>query len=146
MRCLTLFFFLLVLNFSNAFIANDKTVEITITGIRNNNGEIRIGIFKDDESFQEEKSFRNIKFDKLKLSNGTLHVKFEIEHGEYGLSFVDDENNNTKMDYNFIGLPKEGFGFSNYYHGGFTKPHFNDFKFKHLPNQKTKVVMKVRYI
>jgi len=129
-----------------SFVTIDKTVEITITGIRNNKGEIRVGIFKDDESFQDEKSFRSIKFDKLKLSNGTLHVKFEIEHGEYGLSFVDDENNNAKMDYNFIGLPKEGFGFSNYYHAGFTKPHFNDFKFKHLPNQKTKVVMKVRYI
>jgi uncharacterized protein (DUF2141 family) len=137
--------FLIFITYS-CFITIDKTVEITITGIRNNQGEIRVGVCKDDDSFQKEKSFRIIPFKKQNVANGILHVKLEIEHGEYGFSFVDDENSNVKMDYNFIGLPKEGFGFSNYYHSGFTKPHFNDFKFKHLPNQKTKVLMKVRYI
>ena len=80
------------------------------------------------------------------MKNGTLKVKLDLEFGEYGLSLLDDENNNTKMDYNFIGLPKEGFGFSNYYHTGFTKPHFNTFKFKHLKNNLAKVVIKVRYM
>lgn len=146
MKYALVFCLIIVSNFANSTNSTDKTIELTITGIRNNQGEIRVGVCKDDDSFQKEKSFRIIPFKKQNVVNGVLHVKFEIEHGEYGLSFVDDENSNGKMDYNFIGLPKEGFGFSNYYHTGFTKPHFNDFKFKHVPNQKTKVTMKVRYL
>jgi len=36
-----------------------------------------------------------------------------LNDGNYEISTVHDENGNGKMDSNFLGLPKEGFGFSN---------------------------------
>jgi uncharacterized protein (DUF2141 family) len=42
---------------------------------------------------------------------------------------LDDENSTGKMEYNMFGIPREGFGFSNYYHKGLLKPHFDAFSF-----------------
>lgn len=75
-----------------------------------------------------------------------MNVKFDLPPGTYGLALLDDENNDDKMNYSFIGLPKEGFGFSNYYLSGLFKPKFEVFKFTVLKDQKQKVQMKIRYM
>jgi uncharacterized protein (DUF2141 family) len=36
-----------------------------------------------------------------------------VKPGTYGLSVIHDENDNGKFDTNFLGIPKEGWGFSN---------------------------------
>jgi uncharacterized protein (DUF2141 family) len=81
-------------------------VEITIKNIKNTNGTIRIGFFKDNASFDKEKAFKSVPCTKESLSNGVLKVKTQLEPGDYGASLLDDENNNGKMDYNFIGFSK----------------------------------------
>jgi len=128
------------------FSSPKYTIELTITNIRSATGEIGIGIYKDDDGFQKEQSVLNKKFVKALSQNSKLTVTFTLEAGTYGIALLDDENKNTKMDYNFIGIPKEGFGFSNYYHTGLTKPHYDKFKFEVKPNTTTKVEIKVRYI
>lgn len=128
------------------FIATSQNIEVLISGIRSNKGQIVIGIFKNNESFQDEKPFISKKIEKKNISNGEMTVTFSIDPGVYGLSLLDDENNNCKMNYNLFGLPEEGFGFSNYYSTGFTKPEFDKFKFKVNNNQKQKINIKVRYL
>jgi uncharacterized protein (DUF2141 family) len=121
-------------------------VEITIKKIKNTNGTIRIGFFKDNASFDKETAFKSVPATKESLSNGVLKVKTQLEPGIYGASLLDDENNNGKMDYNFIGIPKEGFGFSNYYHSGFTKPKFQAFQFEVKAANTAKIEMVIRYM
>jgi uncharacterized protein (DUF2141 family) len=121
-------------------------VEITIRNIKNASGTIRIGFFKDNASFDKEKAFKTVPCTKETLSNGVLKVKTQLESGIYGASLLDDENNNGKMDYNFIGIPKEGFGFSNYYHSGFTKPKFQAFQFEVKASNVSKIDMVIRYM
>lgn len=123
-----------------------QTVELRISGIRDTKGHILLGIFIDDESFQQEKPFMKKKFPKTGMTNGEMTVVFGLEPGVYGFSLLDDENEDGKMEYNFIGIPREGFGFSNYYHKALTRPGFEDFKFELKKNEKAKVVMKIRYI
>jgi uncharacterized protein (DUF2141 family) len=130
-------------NFKNAALVD---VELTIKNIKTNNGTIRVGFFKDDASFDKEKAFKSVPATKETLSNGVLTVKTQLEPGVYGASLLDDENNNGKMDYNFIGIPKEGFGFSNYYHAGFTKPKFQKFQFEVKAATTAKVEMVIRYM
>jgi uncharacterized protein (DUF2141 family) len=132
--------------FLESFTSPKYTVELIIYNLRNMDGEIGIGIYKNDDGFQNEQSFVNKKFAKTQTKNGKLSVTFTIEAGTYGIALLDDENKNSKMDYSFIGIPKEGFGFSNYYHTGLTKPHFDKFKFEVKPNTKNIVEIKVRYI
>lgn len=62
------------------------------------------------------------------MVNGTLSVDFDIEPGTYAITLLDDENANGKIDKNFIGIPKEGFGFANFYMSALSKPSFDDFK------------------
>lgn len=124
----------------------ENSISIKISGIRSKEGNLLIGIYKDNKSFEKEKSFRNVKVTKQSFANGSVIAKIELEDGEYGLALLDDENGNGKMDYNFIGIPKEGFGFSNYYHTGLLRPHFDVFKFRHQKNQTKNIEIKVKYI
>ena len=121
-------------------------IEITVKNIKTQKGKILIGIFKDNASFDTEKPFKSVQASKESMKNGLLKVTTQLEPGVYGASLLDDANNNTKMDYNFIGVPKEGFGFSNYYHKGFSKPKFKTFQFEVKEAVSTKIDMAIRYM
>ena len=122
------------------------TIPIVVKNIKNSKGRLSIGVFKDASSFEEEKPHKIILVSKKDLVNGTLKSSIEIESGVYGLSILDDENSDYKMQYNMIGMPKEGFGFSNYYHTGFTKPNFKQFLVVINPSQKAAITFNLRYI
>jgi uncharacterized protein (DUF2141 family) len=119
---------------------------VTIKDIKTPKGQILMGIYKDDVSFDKEIPYKKIQAFKTKISNGTLQVEVKLEPGKYGISLMDDENFNGKMDYNFIGIPKEGFGFSNYYHTGLSKPKLKLFEFEVLANKIPKVEVAMKYM
>jgi uncharacterized protein (DUF2141 family) len=134
---------LLLMVFSSA---NAQNIEVKIAGMRSSSGQIHIKIFKDDQSFKDDKEYRKLSYKKDGAVNGEMTVKFNLEPGTYGFALLDDESNNGHMDYNFIGLPDEGFGFSNFYLTGLNRPKFDLFKLTVKPDQAQKVLMKVRYL
>jgi len=140
--CLIILKCLLLLTASDLF---SQTVEVTVTGIRSEKGQIAIGVFLDEESFRREKAYLEIQFPKKDIRDGVMTVSFSLEPGIYGLSLLDDENSNRKMEYNFLGIPKEGFGFSDYYHTGITRPKFDDFRFTVVQGQDIKIKVRMRY-
>ena len=145
-------FYFLLIPFGNAITINIKKtsvpilISVTIKDIKTPNGQILMGIYKDDVSFDKEIAYKKVQAFKTKISNGILVVEVKLEPGKYGISLMDDENFNGKMDYNFIGIPKEGFGFSNYYHTGLTKPKLKSFLFEVIENKNTKVEVKMKYM
>ena len=145
-------FYFLLIPFGNAITINIKKtsvpilISVSIKDIKTPNGQILMGIYKDDVSFDKEIAYKKVQAFKTKISNGTLMVEVKLEPGKYGISLMDDENFNGKMDYNFIGIPKEGFGFSNYYHTGLTKPKLKSFLFEVIENKNTKVEVKMKYM
>ncbi len=57
-------------------------------------------------------------------------VRFEnLPFGEYAIVMVHDENRSGDMDRGFLGVPKEGFGFSNNFRPTFSAPSFEQAKF-----------------
>ena len=145
-------FYFLLIPFGIAISINSKKtsipilISVTIKDIKTSNGQILMGIYKDDVSFDKEIPYKKVQAFKTKIANGTLVVEVKLEPGKYGISLMDDENFNGKMDYNFIGIPKEGFGFSNYYHTGLTKPKLKSFSFEVIENKNTKVEVKMKYM
>ena len=125
---------------------NAQNVEVIIKGIRSEKGQIVISIFKDEPTYQKEEPFLSKNFVKNGISNNEMKVQLSLEPGVYGLTLLDDENMSNLMEYNFIGKPKEGFGFSDYYLQGFTKPKFDSFKFKIEPNHKQTMTIRIRYM
>jgi len=137
---------LILLTVFPIFTLNAEEVEVTITGLRNAKGNIVIGVFKDEATFQKETAFVSKSFIKKEIVGGKMKVTISLEPGVWGLSLLDDENTSGLMEYNFLGIPKEGFGFSDYYHSGLTKPKFKDFKFSVEKGQKKQILIKIRYI
>ena len=60
------------------------------------------------------------------------------EDGKYAFRFFHDENSNGKLGTNWLGIPNEGFGFSNNAKGTFGPPAFEKtvFVLKGVVNQK----------
>jgi uncharacterized protein (DUF2141 family) len=53
-----------------------------------------------------------------------------IEPGTYAIAVYHDENSNGKLDSNFIGIPREGVGFSNNAKGHMGPPKFDAAAFR----------------
>jgi uncharacterized protein (DUF2141 family) len=123
-----------------------QNVVVTITGIRNTEGQMVIGVFLDDESFRKELSYMELRYSKKDIRNGEMKVQFSIPPGTYGISILDDETGDGVMEYNFLKMPKEGFGFSDYYHTGLTLPRFDAFKFYLGEGQIKSINVRIRYI
>lgn len=125
--------------------SHTHNVHVKITNIRNNKGRIQLQIYKDQSSFAKETPWRTKLISKQDLKGSTLNYVIPgLADGTYGIAILDDENRNTEMDYSFL-VPKEGFGFSNYYHTAWSKPEFNDFKFS-IKGADEEVSIKVRYL
>lgn len=131
---------LLIANFTYS-----QNIELIITNIRSTKGELLIGVFKNNNSFKKEAPFKYIKISKKTIQNKTIRTKINLPSGIYGLSLLDDEDNDEEMKFNFFGYPLEGFGFSNYYHKGLSRPHFDDFKFR-VNKNPIKIHIKIKYM
>lgn len=135
----------LLLGLFYAFIGYAQTVHIQVSGIRNSTGNIRLAFYSNSKSFDDEKPLFIRTVPKKDLVKNSLKVSYsDLKPGVYGIAILDDENANEKMDYGWV-LPKEGFGFSDYYHTGMTRPKFNQFDFELSTAAKT-VEIKVRYM
>ncbi|OUR94331.1 hypothetical protein A9Q87_01405 [Flavobacteriales bacterium 34_180_T64] len=129
---------------SNNAEVNNTNVKIIIKGIRSDKGKIVLAVFKDQEGFKSRKPVKRIELNKDELEKNEIQLNLDM--GIYGISVFDDENDNNKMDYNFFGIPKEGFGFSNYYHKGYSKPHFDKFKFVVIKDNLILIEIQLRYM
>ena len=114
--------------------AQDKTFNLTmnIAGLNSDHGTLMVGVYNKKENFLK----KSIKGDVVKIKDKKSVVTFNnLPEGEYAVSFVHDENNNNKMDTNFIGIPKEDYGCSNNARGFMGPPKYDDAKFQLLENK-----------
>lgn len=108
-------------------------LEVTMNGFENDQGKVYVGLYKTEESFLK-KTYKGL-ISKIVKQNAV--VTFEnLEPGQYAVSVYHDDNNNGKMDSNFIGIPKEAYGTSNGAKGFMGPPKFNDAKFMLTTHKK----------
>ncbi|MEP6929805.1 MAG: DUF2141 domain-containing protein [Flavobacterium sp.] len=134
------FFWVLIPSFAHA-----QDSSVTVSDIRSAKGQIILNVFKNSESYEKESAFKKFVFDKKNLINGKMTVSCALEPGVYGITLIDDENTNNELNKNILGIPKEGFGFSNFFMEKMKKPAFDDFKVD-LRNNKNKISIKVKYM
>lgn len=88
-------------------------VNVTIEGLRNANGVVALTLYPDDPS-RFLKPRGSLYVTKVNARAGLAQACIYLpEPGAYGLALYHDENANGKIDRNALGIPKEGFGFSN---------------------------------
>ena len=129
-----------------SFLYGQMSLTIEIDEFRNpKEGNILIAIFTDQLNFKNDISLKNWTVPKEKLIKGVFKETVKLPLGEYGIAILDDEDINGKMSYSFFGIPKEGYGFSDFNHSGFKKPMFSDFKFS--VSDSTHIIrIKLRYL
>lgn len=142
--CMSLFAGLLFI--CGASKAQTRQVQVTISGVKTDKGQLVLNIFKDQATYEREQPAKKIQVDKKKLVKGVTVVSIPLEPGVYGITLLDDENSNGDMDRNVLKMPKEGFGFSNFYLEKMRRPTFEDFKIEVKVNNDNKVVIKVKYM
>lgn len=127
-------------------LAKAQTLQIKMSGLRNNDGNIRLAFYNNSKSFDAEVPLFIRKVSKHDLIKNHFLITYrDLKPGVYGIAILDDENTNDKMDYGWV-LPKEGFGFSDYYHSSMTRPVFEKFDFILKAGEDKTVEIKVRYL
>jgi len=106
--------------------AQDCTLRIHVDGLRNSTGVVGTAIFTSAQGWPEDMSkvFRHGPTPIMPGERQATAV-WELPPGDYGVVAIHDENKNHKLDRNFFGIPKEGFGFANNPHVGLSTPGFN---------------------
>jgi len=128
-----------------SYILRAQTLDVYITDIRNTKGQLCMAIFANEEGFKIEKTYWNMICTKKDVVNGKFHIQIPFHEGIWGFSVLDDENNTGKMEYTMIGIPRKGFGFSDYFLKGLHRPVFNDFSFKIGKNETKIINVKLKY-
>lgn len=104
-------------------LKSQNILTIEIRNLKNNTGKVLIEIRGGKNNF-----IKGISADIVKQTS--VITIDSLNEGEYSFKFFHDENNNKKLDVNLIGIPKEGFGFSNNAKGTFGPPAFKKTIFK----------------
>jgi len=93
------------------------TLTIEINGLRNNIGQVLL-------EYSNEKGVRIMGITKNLVDKKCIFVIKNLRPGKYAFKYFHDENKNENLDLNWIGIPKEGYGFSNNAKGTLGPPSF----------------------
>ncbi|MFC5525319.1 DUF2141 domain-containing protein [Rhodanobacter ginsengisoli] len=101
-----------------------------VLNIRNSTGSVACALFESPAGFPIDylRSATNIVVMKIRKAQARCDFE-ETPSGTYAIAVVHDENLNGKLDTNWIGIPKEGYGFSNDAKAVFSAPSFQDASF-----------------
>ena len=87
-------------------------LRVHITGFRNNRGTAGGVVFRSPVGWPDHRT-KAIVQGGFPIADHQAEQNFQVQAGRYGIVVIHDENSNMKLDRNFFGIPKEGFGFSN---------------------------------
>ena len=99
------------------------SLTVELEQLRNNNGKLLLEL--NDENEEVIKGFSEVISD-----NKCVIVINDLKPGKYAFKYFHDENNDEEINTNFMGIPKEGYGFSNNAKGTFGPPSFDKMLFE----------------
>ena len=110
-------------------LRGDISLEMEINNLQSNNGPLYIRILDENEN--------PVIVGTSPVINYSARISFDsISPGKYAIQFFHDENENQKMDFNLIGIPKEKFGSSNNVKPILGPPKFEKMLFNLTENKK----------
>jgi uncharacterized protein (DUF2141 family) len=112
------------------------SLEINITGIRNREGVIMLQLLNESGSIAAQ--------EKGTIENGTSRMIIkDLTAGKYAVQYYQDENLDGLFDKNKLGIPTEGYGFSNNAYGMFGPKPFRDWLFE--VKKDSVIILKIKY-
>jgi uncharacterized protein (DUF2141 family) len=127
----TVVFAFVALGGFTAYAQDTSDLTIRIVGARSANGKIGIALFDSSAGFPGDTS-KAIRREIVTIDPRSLNAEVvlrNVARGTIALSVFHDENANGKLDKNFMGVPKEGYGASNNPRKRMGPPSFDEAKF-----------------
>jgi len=122
--------------------AKKRLLKVVASGFKNDKGYMACLAFRSAKGFPgKPKKAVQAARSRVKRKRGVC-VFVGLPPGIYAVSVIHDANDNKKLDTNFLGVPREGYGFSNNAKGTFGPPPFKRAAFRyHRPIQRIYVKM-----
>lgn len=121
-------------------------IHVNILDIGNSTGKVACALFDSPEGFPKEflQSATNIAMLEIRETQARCHF-LDIPPGTYALAVIHDENLDGKLATNWLGVPKEGYGFSNKAKASFAgAPSFEDASFAY-DGQNLEMTLRLNY-
>jgi uncharacterized protein (DUF2141 family) len=122
--------------------ARAATLVVAIEGLRNDQGDVHVSLFASPAEWPDHSRDENDRV--VPARRGGVAVSFEVPPGRYALAGFHDENRNGEFDTNFLGIPREGYCFSNGARPGLKEPAFDAAAIT-VPEGGTRIVMHMVY-
>jgi uncharacterized protein (DUF2141 family) len=107
-------------------------IHVKVLDIRNSKGTVACALFEGPDGFPIEYLHVATNVMVIKIRKSQASCEFDdIPPGTYALAVIHDENMNGKLDVNALGIPTEGYGFSNDAASWFGAPTFKDASFRY---------------
>ncbi len=107
-------------------------INVTIQNIENNTGVIACAIFESQEGFPDKflKFASKIMITQISGRNASFEFS-NIRPGTYAIAVIHDEDYDGELDTNWLGIPKEGHGFSSSATVTLSAPSFSEAEFSY---------------
>ncbi|MBD0280381.1 MAG: DUF2141 domain-containing protein [Flavisolibacter sp.] len=140
-------FFLNILFLLNScFCSAQNKIVAVIQNLRNDKGSCKVCLFNDAASFNGKKGSA-FQCQSVAILNRKAEAVFvKIPSGTYAISVFHDANNNNKLDFNFLGIPKEGYGASKNQLPFASAPSFEENKFTISSDAVISLTIRLRHL
>jgi uncharacterized protein (DUF2141 family) len=120
--------FLLILLPCLVFAQNSGNLKVVMEGFETDDGCVRIALANSEDSYDSHDEVYRGASEKI-TAGVAVHIFENIPYGEYAVKVFHDENDNSDLDTNFLGIPSEDYGFSNNASGTFGPPAWDQARF-----------------
>jgi uncharacterized protein (DUF2141 family) len=104
-------------------------IRIIVAGLRSNSGRVVCTLFHSPQGFPRDD--RDAQTVTVPVAHHTATCEFPVTpHGRYAAVVYHDENADGHFNTNWLGLPKEGYGFSNDASISWRPPNFDEAGFR----------------
>lgn len=104
-------------------------IVVQLTNLERGQGSVNLALFRTAEDFTDN-PFKTLR-QEVKTGQSGASLTFEnVKAGTYAIAVYQDLNENGELDTNFVGIPKEPYGFSNNYRPTMSSPSFEKAKFE----------------
>ena len=142
MKLIFVIFSLLYIDPSGGSISN-SFIKINVTNINSSKGTILAALYNSEKGFPGEGETALL-FVKGIPENGKCQIVIDdMPPGTYAVALFHDLNGDKKLNTNWLGIPKEGYGFSNNARNTFSAPSFKQAAFSHT--SETEIQIRIRY-
>lgn len=146
-RCAAWFAVLIFANLPSLALAESPCpgLHVKVLNIRNSTGTVACALFNSTEGFPTAYLHFATNIMAMKVRDKQARCDFQdVAPGTYALVVVHDENRNGELDTNWLGVPTEGYAFSNNAKALFDAPSFSAASFPY-DGQNLDLTMSLHY-